>query len=302
MIKKVLLLVNVTSGTGAAKSRMNDLIKGLNRLHCEVSVFFIVPSEGLTSEMALEDYRRDYDAIICCGGDGTLNHIIGSLYNMSIDTIIAYVPTGSANDFAQTIYGSRSIDINKLLKSIEHENVSLYDVGVFNDSFFNYVAAFGMFTNVSYDTDQDTKNVLGYFAYMLSALNSLGTNLNYREHMVLSYDGGTIEGDFILGAISNTTSIAGFKSDLFTAEDINDGLFEVTLVRATNNVSEFNDVVNCLLSGHPDGKGVLSFKTSHLEMHFTNPVGWTLDGENGGMHKDVTISIHDRKQKFFSLT
>ena len=301
MIKKVLMLVNVTSGTGNARHRMNDLIMGLNKLGCEVSVFFVVPSKGLTSELAMETLPKDYDAVIMCGGDGTLNHVIAGLYDNDMDVVVGYVPTGSANDFAQTIYGSRNIDIQKLLKAIENDCESHYDVGVFNDKYFNYVAAFGMFTNVSYDTDQNTKNHLGYLAYMLSALNTLGTNLNYREHMVLTYEDKTIEGDFFIGAISNTTSIGGIQSDLFTADAINDGLFEVTLVRATNNVAEFNEVVNCLLSGQPDGNRVISFTASDIHIEFDNPVAWSLDGENGGQHKEVNISIHERKQRFFSL-
>lgn len=301
MSRKVLLLTNLISGKEQTRNRLDETILELVRRDFDVTVFPIVPREGLTTEKIISRDRFDYDAVFCCGGDGTLHHLINTLHGCDIDTVIAYLPTGSTNDFACSLYGKRSLKVRELAEAMNEDRVTAVDIGMFNDECFHYVAAFGAFTKVSYATDQNLKNTLGYLAYPISALGSLSDDLKYREHAVIEYEGGTLEGDFVLGAVSNTTSIAGIESPMIRGSDLQDELLEVTLIRASDNIGEFNETLSVMLSGKPDGNRVLSFHTRKCTIRFNRKVAWTLDGENGGRHRDIVIEVRPRKQKLYTI-
>ena len=298
MNRRLLLMMNYTSGTGNQKTRLADLIEQLSLVGCEVTVIPIDPGRGLTAENILKEKGQQFDIILCCGGDGTLHHLVNSLRENEITTDIAYLPSGSANDFAVSLYQSRSISTEDIAEAIKDGSITEYDLCRFNGRYFNYVAAFGSFTKVSYSTDQNMKNSLGYLAYVLSVLGSLD-DLSYHRHAVVEYDDKVIEGDFVIGAISNTTSIGGISSPIFNRSKLDDGIFEVTLVKAFNNISQFSEVVNSLIAGRPDGRNVISFSTDKVKITFDQPAAWSLDGENGGEHGEVEAEVGRWKQRIY---
>ena len=79
---------------------------------------------------------------------------------------IGYIPAGSTNDFARSLRISN--DMVKAAKEIVDGRFYPCDAGRFNDNYFIYVAAFGLFTDVSYETDQHIKNVLRFFKFVLT--------------------------------------------------------------------------------------------------------------------------------------
>lgn len=299
MKKRVLLLANMTSGTGLAKNRLLSIIESFATNDLEVTVYPLIPESGLTSEQIIKDTRFDYDAVVCCGGDGTLNHLINSLYKNDLDVSIGYFPTGSTNDFASSLFSSRNVEVSRLAEAIRNEHVFCYDIGRFNDSYFNYVAAFGAFTKVSYSTEQSFKNAFGYLAYILNALTIVPEELAESTHLKLETEDETIEGDFLIGAISNTTSVAGMQSTVISSSKLDDGLFEVTLVSSIDNIAKATEVVGTLLSGKPDGTNVIHFNCRKMKIEFDKPVAWTLDGENGGFHQHVDFCVLPQKQRIY---
>jgi YegS/Rv2252/BmrU family lipid kinase len=301
MRKKVLVLANFSSGTGNGKTRFTKVVECLALKGFEPVTYPILPASGLTSEAILNDASRDYEAILCCGGDGTLNHLVNYLIHNNIDIPIAYLPTGSTNDFAFTLYGQRTIDCLELVDAIAKGHNFIYDVGRINNSYFNYVAAFGSFTGVSYKTDQSIKNVFGSLAYMLNAITIMPKELRTSHHLVLKSPERTIEGDFLLGAISNTTSIGGFTPSIIEQSKLNDGQFEVTLISRTENVSELYELLGSLLSGKPDNRLLTCFHTDQLTIDFDDDCEWTLDGEEGGNIRHADFSLLRQRQKTFTL-
>ena len=299
MNQKALLLMNYSSGTGNQKNRLPEIIEQLSLAGYQVTVAPINPGRKLFANDILREAGESFDLFFCCGGDGTLHHLVNSIQKYSLKGNIAYLPSGSANDFAASLYHSRSVTVPQLISAIIKDQHFDYDLCRFNDRFFNYVAAFGSFTKVSYTTDQNLKNSLGYLAYVVSVLGSLD-DLSYRRHAVIEYDEGkVIEGDFVLGAISNTTSIGGISSPMFRDSKLDDGIFEVTLISAFNNISQLSDVVNSLVAGKPDGNMVKSFTASRISITFDQPAGWSLDGENGGETVRANLEIGDWKQRIY---
>ena len=290
MKKKILLLVNSVSGTRNAVNQLFNMIRFLTEKDCLVTIYPIVPEQGLVSENLSSFIHDDhYDVIACCGGDGTMNHLINVVMNEHIDCPIGYIPTGSTNDFSKSMNAGKTLTLEEQCTAIAEGNTFAYDVGKVNDRYFNYIAAFGAFTKVSYDTPQKWKNVLGYGAYVLNMVGNIPGGITYRRHVRYEYDNGIGEGDFIFGAVCNTTSVAGVKSPLVQNAKMNDGLFEVILVMAPNSIADLNQIVQKMSSGNTDDQHVIRFTTSHIHMTFDEPVAWTLDGEEYEAGESVSL-------------
>ncbi|MBQ1827313.1 MAG: YegS/Rv2252/BmrU family lipid kinase [Erysipelotrichaceae bacterium] len=299
MRKKVLFLANFSSGIQGNKEKIYSLVNELVVRDCEVVLYPIIPNERLGSENILEETDYPYDCIICCGGDGTLNKLINSLHENGRKTTIGYFPMGSTNDFASSLYGTRNLDVAKLAEGVRQNCTYKYDIGRFNDHYFNYVAAFGAFTKVSYGTDQNFKNTFGYLAYALTAIGNIPEALNARIGLRVTSEEVQVEGNFLIGAVSNTTSIGGLEPPMINRSQLNDGLFEVTLIRTPKNILELNDLITMLVAGDIDNQLIVSFSTRKVTLEFENPTEWTLDGEAGGSHRKVVIEALPEAQEIF---
>lgn len=299
MRRKILLLANYSSGTATAKNRVIDIITDLALHNIETTVFPVIPSRHLTSEEIFNEIEFDFDGVICLGGDGTLHHLINSLQKKDLDVPIGYFPTGSTNDFSYSLYGTRNPDYYDICRYITRDSSMEFDLGIFNDEYFNYIAAFGAFTDVSYETDQNVKNVLGYLAYVISALGNLPDALKTRTHAVIEANGEIIDDYFLMGGISNTTSIGGLDVPIVNHADLSDGLFEVTLIVSPKNVLELNEIATQILSGNITSPLVRHFVTDHLKINFDEEVPWTLDGENGGKWQNADVRNLPLRQKMY---
>lgn len=280
-LKKILLFANGTSGTNSAANDLFEMIRLLSKQHCIVTAYPIIPSQGLVCEDVLDKLQDHYDVIACCGGDGTLNHVVSQILKDHIHVPIGYIPTGSTNDFSRSINNGKTLTIEEQCNAIAYGTPFPYDVGKINDEFFNYIAAFGAFTRISYDTSQKWKNLLGYAAYALNALASIPEGLSYHSHVTYEHDGISEEGDFIFGAVANTNSIAGVQSPLVQNAKLDDGQFEVILIKQPNNILDINRILSKLTSGNTDDNYVTVFKTDHIIFRFESETAWTLDGEKG---------------------
>lgn len=286
--KKVLLLVNSTSGTKNAVGQLYEMIRILSQNNCLVTTYPVIPELGLVSEN-LADFDEQYDVIACCGGDGTLNHLVNAMMNTGRKCPIGYIPTGSTNDFSRSMNQGRALTLEEQCLAIAGDNTFAYDIGKINETYFNYIAAFGAFTKVSYDTPQKWKNVLGYGAYVLNLISTIPEGINFRRRLKFEYDGGIGEGDFIFVSVSNTTSVAGVKAALVRNSELNDGLFEVVLVSVPNSVADLNLIVQNMSSGNTDDKHVIKFRTSAVRFESDEDLIWTLDGEEYNTGKTAVI-------------
>ncbi len=287
--KKALVLINKTSGTGKAGNDTLDIATLLAEKHYEPIIYPIIPGTELTSEILIEQYKDKVDMILCSGGDGTLNHVLNSMMCIENRPLLSYIPSGSTNDFAKGL-GIPAIREKAIDVAVNGIPIS-YDVGRMNDKFFNYVAAFGAFSKVSYATDQELKNVLGYAAYVISAIAELPQNIGYSCHMRIEADGVMEEGEYVFGAVSNSASVAGMS--IFADEDIHqdDGFMELILIKAPKNLAEFNAIVAALATKEPDNPYLTYRQVRQVRFISEDEVEWTLDGEFGGSFTDTKITV-----------
>jgi YegS/Rv2252/BmrU family lipid kinase len=198
---------------------------------------------------------------------------------------IGYIPAGTTNDFARSLHISK--DILEAADTATNGIPFACDIGQFNEDYFVYIAAFGMFTDVSYETKQSMKNVLGHLAYLLEGTKRIFNIPSY--HIRITHDGKVIEDDFMFGMITNSKSVAGFVDLVGKDVVFDDGEFEVTLIKAPKNAMELNEIVASLLMRQIDSHYMYSFRTGEIRLESKEEIPWTLDGEFGGEHDEVVI-------------
>lgn len=292
-MERMLFIYNPNAGKGLLKAKLSDVLDILVRAEYEVVVY---PTQGYKDAYHKVVHMDNYfDMVVCSGGDGTLDEVVtGMMKREKKDRVpIGYIPTGTTNDFASSLHISR--DILDAADTTVHGKAFACDVGKFNNDIFVYVAAFGLFTDVPYQTDQKLKNALGHAAYVLEGAKRLSNIPSYR--IKVTNGDQVIEDDFMIGMISNSKSVAGFRNIMGKEVKFDDGEFEVTLIKKPKNLVELNEIVTALLVEKFDTKHMYTFKSGELLLESDEEIPWTLDGEFGGQHEKVHIKNKQRALK-----
>ncbi|MBF0579070.1 YegS/Rv2252/BmrU family lipid kinase [Erysipelotrichaceae bacterium RD49] len=293
-MKKMLMLYNPCSGDGRIKDSLSELVDELTKNGYLVTVY---PTQFAGDAQAtIEKEGAAFDRIVVCGGDGMMHEAInGWIHGKSLPTL-AYVPSGTVNDFANTHGIPR--DMLTAAQVAASNSWTYLDVGQFNEEYFSYVAAFGVGTSVSYKTPQEKKKILGPTAYILEALNTVDFAHweNNCETMKITWKGGEASGDFLYGMVSNSKYVAG--TDVFTKDLFNwhDGLLEGLFIRRPMNLVELNTIIAGITRS--DFSGPLFIQVQSPWFDFVcDQSAWTLDGEFGGVHDHVVAKAVPRALK-----
>jgi len=279
----MMLIVNQHSGRGLTNAALGTIISNLCAADDKVTVYFC--NEKTPEELAYE-LGSEYDVVVCVGGDGTLSGVVSGLLHSKSLTPIGYIPAGTANDVATSLGLSKNALTSS--KKVIHGTPKPLDIGRFYDRYFTYVAAFGAFTSVSYSTPQNTKRSLGHLAYVLNGIASVA-KIKPR-HTIVEYDGKTVEGDFVFGGVTNSTSVAGLIRLDPKRVDLADGEFEIILVKQPIAPADYLDILSSVAAKTYDGDNVRMLHASKIKFIFDEEVAWTIDGEDGGEHKEVEIT------------
>ncbi len=283
-MKKMLLFVNPAAGREEIHYRLMDVISRFTAAGYDVLCHPTQKPQDVTEVIA--ESGAQYDMIVTCGGDGTLNETITGLMQLETRPILGYIPAGTVNDFATSLHIPKTIPeaVTNIIEGVPFP----VDMGGFNEKYFTYVAAFGAFTKVSYATPHASKQALGRAAYILEGVRSL-TDIR-PIHVTVDAKEAHIEDDVILGMVTNATSVGGFKALDDSIVKMDDGLNEIILVRAPKNLADYNAIVGSLITRDFKADHFHIFQTDSVTMHFDKPVPWTLDGEYGGDTDEATIT------------
>ncbi len=284
----VLFLFNPYAGKGRIKTSLWSIIQTLTKEGAKTTVFTTL-YQGHARDIILQ-MGDQFDRIVVSGGDGTLNEAIDALCRMDQPPALGYIPAGSTNDYA------RSLDLPKSMKEATkvaiRGQVFYSDIGLLNERHFAYVAAFGAFTEVSYKTPQEFKNLLGHQAYLLEGIKHLDSFRPVKASITCE-EGEVLEDEFIFGMISNAKVVAGFPNLGGTTAELNDELFEGTFICNPTNPMMLNDIVLALISGK-ESRFVRRFKTRRASIHFEQPTNWVVDGEFGGTLSEAKVEVRPR--------
>lgn len=291
MRKKMLFLVNPKAGQQELRINLLEMIDVFTAGGYDVTVHTTQGPGDLTCWVG--EYGAQYDRIVCAGGDGTLNEAVTGVMMLEDRPPIGYIPGGTVNDVAHTLGISR--EPVKAAREIISGVPQAIDVGSFcGGRWFTYVAGFGAFTDVSYETPQAEKRVLGRLAYLLKGAKTLGEirPIPMRMHV----NGQVIEDEVLLGLVCSTTSVGGFrpKTPVIKGVSLDDGLSEVIVVKNIASIQDLNGIGTLLTKREFDPNYFYTFQTDRIRFEFPMPVKWTLDGEFGGALRSVEIVNHRR--------
>ena len=291
-MKKLLYIYNPAAGRKTAKISLSDTLEIFARQGYEITVH--PTQERGDATAAVIQQGAQHDRVVCCGGDGTLNETVQGLLALPPEQrpVLGYIPAGTTNDFSRTLELPKTVTE---LAEVAGEGLSRsIDVGDAQGHPFTYVAAFGLFTDVAYSTPQANKNLLGHFAYLLEGAGRLANIPSY--HMKVTASGGhETEGDFIYGMVGNTVSVGGLVNLPRDKVRLDDGQFEVILLRQPRTIEDWQSILTALTTLEPDeGGAVVAFPASEVTFACDQPVAWTVDGEFGGEFSVTTVRNQTR--------
>lgn len=288
-MKKLLFVYNTNAGKGLIKTKLADIIDIFVRANYAVTAYPTQCYQDAYKKVV--EFEADYDLLVCSGGDGTLDEVVSGMMEREHRIPIGYIPTGTTNDFANSL----QIPKDMLAAANTAVNGSLFacDVGRLNGEIFVYIAAFGLFTDVSYQTKQEVKNVLGHLAYVLEGAKRIFDVPSY--HIKVTHDGIVMEDEFVFGMVTNSRSVGGFRNMIGKNVVFDDGEFEVSLIKTPKNPLELQEIITALLIEQVDTRHIYAFKSGHITFESLEEIPWTLDGEFGGVHDEVVI--HDERQQ-----
>ena len=288
-MKMLFFVMNPNAGTRKANRYLAEILGVFNR-HGYIVVTYMTNGPGDAAK-AVAKYASHVDLVVCCGGDGTFNETVNGIMQCGANTPIGYIPAGSTNDFATSL--KLSTDPLQAAQDIMDGQPTSYDIGKFQDRFFSYVASFGAFTRASYATPQSVKNMLGHTAYLLSGISELSQIRPIRMHLELD-NGEVIEDDFLFGAISNSTSVGGILTLDPEQVDMQDGKFEILLVRAPRKLAELPECIQALQSQKYNCSMITFRSAAQVRVVGNSDVVWTLDGERADGSE--IVEIHNYKK------
>ena len=285
MGNRLLLIMNPYSGKKIGKRYLADILEKFC-LQGYTPTVFMTTGTGNARDLAAA-YADKHDLVVCIGGDGTFNETVSGLLKSGVDIPIGYIPCGSTNDFAGSIKLPKNLlkAADNILTGTPHT----YDVGLFGQRHFTYIASFGAFTRASYATPQNTKNTLGHLAYILEGIKDISTIRPY--HLKIESEGQVFEDDYIFGAVSNSTSLGGVLTLNPDVVDMNDGLLELLLIKYPRTAAELNDCIRSLQEQKYNATGMVTLHSTAKLIVYADPnMEWTLDGEREEGHLSVEIS------------
>ena len=286
MAKKLLFILNPAAGKAQSREPLFDALGVLS------DAGYLLRIRTTAGRGHAEDIVRwegaEYDAVVCCGGDGTLNETVSGLMDLPQERrpLLGYLPRGSTNDFAASLH----ISANPVIaaQSFARSRPQMLDVGSWNGRAFVYVASFGAFAKSSYSAPQAAKNALGHFAYILEGVRDLNSLRPYR--LRLTADSEVLEGEYLFGAVCNSTSIGGLMKLDPERVSMDDGRFELLLIPTPKSIPELQALLPALLNQQYDRGGLIFRHVSHILVEPEEDLPWSLDGEYAPGSRRVEIT------------
>ena len=278
---KVLLLINARSGLKNSKNHVVDVIDIFCKKGYEVSAR-VTQGEN-DAYNYLMDHQGQYDLVCVFGGDGTLNMVTNAMMRMEEKPLLGYFPSGTMNDFASNL--DLGTDFTEIAEKICQENAVSFDVGKFNDTYFNYVAAFGAMCDVPFTTKRESKEVLGSLAYILEGISKVPDVKPH--HITYTVDGETFTKDILFGLVYSGNRVAGMELTDKKTSTLDDGKFNVMIVEYVPSIFNAPDIFSTLIQ---HDRFFNLYSTDHISLDFEEDLVWTVDGEEArpGTHADIT--------------
>ena len=273
-MKKCVVLCNNQSGKKKKKNYIDDFVKILNDRNYDVEVIESKYKAHIVD--IVKDLKDDIDLVISIGGDGTLNEAMRGNFIRKKRLVLAHIPMGTTNDIGKMFgYGKDPIKNLYLLLDGEVENI---DVCTINNIPFIYVAGFGKFMNIPYETKRKSKKKFGYLAYIFNGVKNF-FRFTKMHDVTYVIDNDTYSGMYSFLVVTNATRIAGVK--IYDNIKLDDNKFEILFC----NIKKRKDIIKSFIRLRKTDithvPGFYFHKTDNLKIKVNDEkdLPWCLDGE-----------------------
>ncbi len=282
---KLLMLINARSGMKNSKANLLSVIDIFCRNGYDVSVY-VTQKHNDAYEYLMKNRIR-YDIVCVFGGDGTMNEVSNALMAKEYKPLLGYFPSGTMNDFGSNFdLGS---DMTVIAERICEGNVREFDVGKFNDRYFNYVAAFGAMCDVPFTTKRDAKELLGNIAYILEGISKLPEVKSHKISYTIA--NRTYKKDVLFGLIYSGNRVAGMELEDKKRSAIDDGYFNVLIVEYVPTIFNAPDLLSTILQ---QDRFIHRYRTKKILLEFDDDLIFTLDGEEAKVKNKAEITITNK--------
>lgn len=287
-MKKMLFIVNTHAGRRRIVPALAEVISMFNAGGYETTVYITQKAGDVPGLVESEAYK--YDAIVCSGGDGTLNETVRGIMHCEKRPTLGFIPAGTNNDavgnlgLPKKIYDAAKVIVDGYSQPI--------DIGQFNDKYFDYIAAFGNFIEASFATPREAKNAVGGLAYVMSVLKLLPTVKPFKVRA--EYDDGQVfEDEVLIGMASNGKYMASISLGEQLDASLNDGLMELIFIKKVKDVMSLQSLLESYAVGEAaENEGIFWRRVKKVKIETEEAMSWTLDGEYGGTYKTVNVVNH----------
>lgn len=274
-MKKCVVIYNPHSGKNMKKSFLAEMVDILLEHDYDPDIIFSKYKGHI--KRIVGELENTVDLVISIGGDGTFNEAMNGNLVRDKKLLLAHIPLGTTNDVGKMFgYGKNVITNLHLLLNGEEKKM---DVCTVNGKAFVYVAGFGKFMNVPYETKRDKKEKIGYLAYLVEGAKEVLQETRTYD-ITYEVDGVEYQGLYSFLLIGNATRIAGVNN-IFYDVKLDDHRFEVLFC----NLRKKQDIVKTLYYLRKTDitrvPGFYFHKTNHLKItfHDSKVPNWCIDGE-----------------------
>ena len=268
------MIINPKSGRGFKKKNAKRLVEIIKEYGYEAEIIF-TKHQGHATEI-IKNLDDSVDLVISSGGDGTFSEVMNGNLKRKHRLVLSHLPVGTLNDIGH-MYGLTS-NMYTNLKLILSGEIKEIDVGLINNHAFTYVASYGKFMEIPYQTPQELKKKLGFVAYAIEVLKRIYERIPKYE-LDFYVDGVRHTGMYSFILISNADHIAGINN-FYRDMKLDDGKFEVMFC----SLYKKRDILKAFYSLKTNNletfSGIECYKCSSLEIKFlNNKKSWCVDGE-----------------------
>lgn len=289
-MKKCIIIYNPNSGRKEVEKYLPEIKKIIETKYDEV---FFKKTKYKGHAIEIVEKLSNVDLVMSFGGDGTFNEVMTGNLKRKNPLLLTHIPVGTTNDIGAMLGYTKDILSN--VKLSLNGRIKDFDIGLINKHPFIYVAGFGKYTNISYDTPRTLKKKIGHLAYLKGAFQTFFQKTKLYD---VSYEvnGEKYRGLFSFIIISNANHIAGVKN-IYKDVLLDDNKFEVVLC----TISKKKDILKSLyfLTMYDPSKvpGIYFYKTNEIKLTINNAETktWCIDGEKLEKEKNDTYHIQIQK-------
>lgn len=273
-MKKCIVIYNPYSGHKRIKKYLPEIEDLIKKHDYEVEIM-ATKYKGHATDIVAE--APQVDLVMSFGGDGTFNEVMTGNFKRKEKLLLTHIPVGTTNDIGSMLGYTKNIIEN--VKLSLNGVVKDFDIGLINNRPFIYVAGFGKYTNIAYETPRNLKKKIGHLAYLKEGVAAFFSKTKLHD-VTYEIDGEKYRGLYSFILISNANHIAGVKN-IYKDVKLDDNQFEVVFCTIKKRKDVLRSLYFLTLYDPSKVPGIYFYRTNNIKIKINNEdyKSWCIDGE-----------------------